>query len=307
MKYRQHPTALLMVRPVSFGFNPETATSNTFQTPSESNQTVSASAQQEFDRMVEILVEHGIDVEVFDDTDGVVKPDAVFPNNWISFHHDGRVILYPMLAVNRRAERRMDIVDAIAKKYRLSEVIDLSVEELEERFLEGTGSIVFDHPNRIMYVCRSPRTNLGLLDQVSNLLSYTTVVFDAVNEQSQPIYHTNVMLSIAEKFAVVCLDSIKSEKDQDLILDNFERTGHKVIAISFAQMKQFAGNIFCVDNKHGESFVLMSQSAFDSLLPGQINEISKFSEILPFNVESIQRYGGGSVRCMVAGIHLPLK
>jgi hypothetical protein len=297
----------MMVRPASFGFNPETASSNAFQSVTPQSDSLPAVARKEFDQMVNILNEHDISVHVFDDTTDVIRPDAVFPNNWITFHHDGKVILYPMLAPNRRAERRRDFIDVLQSEYVISELIDLSEEEGNNIFLEGTGSMVFDHANNIVYACRSPRTNESLLNRAAEMLTYRSIVFDALDEKSQCIYHTNVMMNVSEKFAVVCLDSVRREQDQDLLLDSFERTGHKVIAISFAQMNSFAGNMFSVKNRSGESFVLMSQKAFDSLLPGQINEISKYSEILPFNVENIERYGGGSVRCMVAGIFLPRK
>ncbi len=307
MKNKQLPDALMMVRPASFGFNQETAPSNAFQSFPSQEGPLSDVARKEFDQMVSILKEHDISITVFDDTNEIARPDAVFPNNWITFHHDGKVILYPMLAPNRRTERRSDFIVMLRNEYEISEVIDLSGEEQHNSFLEGPGSMVFDHVNGIIYACRSPRTTVMLLNRVAGILGYKTIIFDAVDERSRRIYHTNVMMSVSERFAVICLDSVRSESDQDLVLDSFERTGHKVIAISFAQMNAFAGNMFSVRNRSGESFELMSQTAFDSLLPGQINEISKYCEILPFNVENIERYGGGSVRCMVAGIFLPRK
>lgn len=296
----------MMVRPASFGFNPETAASNAFQqnqpfTAIESSE----KAQKEFDYMVDLLRSHEIEVLVVDDTATPIKPDAIFPNNWISFHHDGTVVLYPMLAENRRLERRQDIVEVVAKNHRMARLIDLSVHEHRGLFLEGTGSIVFDYMNKIAYASRSPRTHDALLIQLCSDLGFQPVIFNASDEGGQPIYHTNVLMGIGEKFVVICLDAIKDDSDQERILLSFERTGHKVIAISFEQMKSFAGNLIEVASKSGESFVLMSETAFQSLLPGQINAISQFSEILPVRIPHIERIGGGSVRCMVAGVFLP--
>jgi hypothetical protein len=304
MKSEQLPHGLLMVRPASFGFNPETSSSNAFQSAGDGTSDVNAVVRKEFDQMIDMLQAHDIDVVVYEDSIDVVRPDAVFPNNWITLHADGRIILYPIMAANRRSERRPDIVRDLQNKYFVNEVVDLSAAENEGRFLEGTGSMVFDHGNNIIYACRSPRTNQTVLSAVAKILNYKTIVFDATDEKDVPIYHTNVMMSVAKEFAVLCLDAVRNEDDQDKLLDSFERTSHKVIAISYSQMNAFAGNMFSVKNRHGESFVLMSQTAFDSLLPGQINEISKYSEVLPFHVANIERYGGGSVRCMVAGIHL---
>jgi hypothetical protein len=307
MKEAQLPHGLLMIRPLSFGSNPETSPSNSFQSPVRGSADLSMLARTEFDQMVEILRAHEIDIVIYDDMPDVVRPDAVFPNNWISLHADGKLILYPMMAANRRLERRHDIVNDLQQRYTVTEVVDLSDLENTGHFLEGTGSMVFDHANKIIYACSSPRTDKSVLERVAKILNYSSILFDAVDEKSVPVYHTNVMMSVSEHFAILCLDAVKNEDDQDKLLDSFESSSHKVIAISYAQMNSFAGNTFSVKNKHGESFVLMSQTAFDSLLPGQINEISKYADVLPFNVSNIERYGGGSVRCMVAGIHLKKK
>jgi hypothetical protein len=307
MKEGQLPHGLLMIRPVRFAFNPETATSNSFQSLVPGNTDLSTMAKAEFDHMVDILRAHDVDVLVYEDSQDAVRPDAVFPNNWITLHADGKIILYPMMAPNRRLERRPDIVTDLQSKYAVSEVVDLSELENKAQFLEGTGSMVFDHADKIIYACKSVRTSEPALDKVAKILNYTSILFDAVDEKGVPIYHTNVMMSISEQFAIVCLDAVKNEGDQDKLLDSFERTAHKVISISYAQMSSFAGNMFSVKSRNGETFVLMSQTAFDSLLPGQINEISKYGDVLPFNVANIERYGGGSVRCMVAGIHLRKK
>lgn len=306
MKFTQQPHALLMVRPASFGFNESTAESNTFQrSEGRDAEAVLKNAQGEFDRMVDLLVSHEIDVRVFSDPPNPPKPDAIFPNNWISFHEDGTVISYPMLAANRRLERRSDITEILKKEFTVSRVIDLSLEENNDMFLEGTGSLVFDHLNRIAYACRSPRTHTALIVKVCKELGYRPVIFNAVDEKGIPVYHTNVLMAVGGKFAVICLDAIKEDTDQELLLAGFASSGHKVIAISYAQMYSFAGNMIEVLTRSGDPVVLMSETAFKSLLPGQIQGINRFSEILPVPVETIEKIGGGSVRCMVAGIHLP--
>lgn len=293
-----------MIRPKRFGFNPETATSNVFQVNDETN--VEA-ATKEFDTMVDILRAHDVAVEVFDDSAEPAKPDAVFPNNWISFHEDGSVILYPMAAENRRLERRTDVIDALKKKFTIDTIVDLSSHEGGGVFLEGTGSIVFDHSNKIAYACRSVRTNETLVTEVCEKLKYKRVVFDAVDENNTAIYHTNVLMSVGEKFAVVCLDAIKNEEDQERVIESLSDSGHKIIAISYEQMRCFAGNILEVKTRSGEHIVLISETALNSLLPGQVNAITQFSELLPISIPSIEKIGGGGVRCMVAGIHLPVR
>ena len=302
MKFTQQPLNLLMVRPASFSFNAETASSNKFQSPYDrSLDTV----LEEFDKMVDLLHSHEIHVDLFEDTAEPPKPDAIFPNNWISFHEDGTLVLYPMMAQNRRTERRADIVEAVRSKFDVKKVVDLSGEEQNGLFLEGTGSLVLDHVNHIAYACRSARTADSVVKKFSSALNYRPVIFDAVDPTGHPIYHTNVMMSVGEKFAVLCLDAIRDEGQQEQILDSFARTGHKVIAISYEQMNSFAGNIIEVKTENKEPVVLLSQTAFNSLLPGQVNAISAFADLLPIPIPTIEKIGGGSVRCMVAGIHLP--
>jgi hypothetical protein len=302
MKFQQQPHTLLMIRPKRFGFNPETESSNSFQLNDDLSGDL---ALVEFDKMIDVLASHEIPVEVLDDTAEPVKPDAVFPNNWISLHEDGKIILYPMLAENRRRERRPEIVEHLKLKFAVDTIVDLSGEEDKDRYLEGTGSIVFDHANSIAYACRSPRTNEKLVNELCMKLDYTSIIFDALDESSKPIYHTNVMMSVAGKFAVVCIDSIKKDEDQELVLGRLSETGHKIISISYEQMRSFAGNIIEVKSQDGENVVLMSDTALSSLLPGQVDAITQFSEVLPISIPTIERLGGGGVRCMVAGIHLP--
>ena len=303
MNWKQTPSSIFMVRPATFTFNNQTATSNAFQKPVSDGVDVGTPAAHEFDLMVALLCSKQIDVTVFQDTQLPSKPDALFPNNWISIHESGQLVLYPMMAPNRRLERRLDIIDFFKSKFDINEVLDFSSYEAHEMFLEGTGSLIFDHVNRVAYACRSARTNEILLTEICNKLGYKAIVFEAVDEFGKPIYHTNVMMCVGNKFSVVCIDSIKSEEDQELVLGKFAETGHQVIAISFDQMKSFAGNMLEIKNTLSESIILMSQTAFDSLLPGQINAISKHGYILPIAIPTIETYGGGSIRCMVGGIH----
>lgn len=306
MKFSQAPSSVLMVRPKSFGFNPQTAETNAFQNNvTDDAESISAKAIAEFTIMVDLLRSNDIEVLVVEDTGQPQKPDAIFPNNWISFHHDGTVVLYPMLAENRRSERTNPVVDTVKRNYSVSKTIDLTLFETQNKFLEGTGSIVFDYANKIAYASRSPRTNEHVVNDISNKLGFTSIVFDAVDETGREIYHTNVLMCIGTDFVIICLDAIQLEDDQEKLLESFSTTGHKVIAISFEQMKLFAGNMMEVKAKSGESFVLLSQKAFHSLLPGQLDALSRFVEPIPVSIPTIETYGGGSVRCMVAGIFNP--
>lgn len=305
MKYSGIPHSLLMIRPHSFGYNVQTADTNAFQDRGMAcMEDLQKKALLEFDMMVETLLEGDIHVRVFDDDRILEKPDAIFPNNWLSLHPDGKVILYPMMASSRRSERRRDIVEAIKKEYAVTEVIDLSSFENDGKFLEGTGSIIYDHSSKVMYACESPRTNSEVLKKVSAITSYKLVYFQAVDEHGLPVYHTNVMMSVGENFAVICMDAIRGPAE-DTILETLSGTGHQVIDLSYAQMNAFAGNIFEVMTHHGQPVVLMSKRSFMSLLPGQLNAISKYSEILQLDIDTIERAGGGGVRCMIAGNYLP--
>ena len=303
MKFSQAPSSVLMVRPASFGFNPQTANTNAFQLDeTEPRDEIQKKALEEFDQMVAVLLSNDIDVVVVSDPGEVQRPDAIFPNNWISFHADGKVVLYPMMAENRRLERTIPVIDQLNTKFQIDQVIDLSHYEKMNQFLEGTGSVVFDYQNRIAYASRSVRTHEVALHELCNTLKFMSILFDAVDESGQPIYHTNVLMCVGTKFAVVCLDAIKREDDQEVLLESFAKTGHQVVAISYEQLRLFAGNMMEVISKSGEPLVLMSEKAFNSLLAGQINAISKHAEPVPLSIPTIEFYGGGSVRCMVAGI-----
>lgn len=303
MKFSQAPSSVLMVRPAAFGFNPQTAASNAFQSKqTDSSEEISKKALQEFDQMVDSLRAHDIDVNVIEDTNTPQKPDAVFPNNWISFHGDGTVVLYPMMAENRRLERLNPVLESIRSKFTIQRVIDLTDRENHNQYLEGTGSVVFDYWNKIAYACRSDRTDELVLKDLCQDLGYNAIVFDAVDAMGRPIYHTNVLMCVGTRFAVVCLDAIKSEEDQESLLNSFSQTQHQVVAISYDQLRSFAGNMIEVLSMSGEPTVLLSEKAFQSLLPGQINAISKHTDMIPLSIHTIEQYGGGSVRCMVAGI-----
>jgi hypothetical protein len=307
MKIKQSPHTLLMIRPSAFAYNAETATSNAFQENGDEDPIeVLKSAQEEFDHMIKILEAHDVQVKVFDDIANPAKPDAVFPNNWISCHPDGYVFLYPLQAPNRRIERRLEIVECMKEQFAVKDIIDLSYHEEQGRFLEGTGSMVFDHPNKIAYACHSPRTHADIFHEVCKLIGYRPVLFHATDQKGNAVYHTNVVMSVGSRFAVICLDAIRSDDEQEVLLQTLADSGHKVVAISYEQMNNFAGNILEVQTRYGDAGVIMSQRAFNSLLPGQIDAITRFAEIITIPLDTIEKYGGGSVRCMVAGIHLPL-
>ncbi|PZR37098.1 MAG: amidinotransferase [Azospira oryzae] len=308
MSLMNTPHALLMVRPASFAFNEETAGSNSFQQKGDLERlALQQQALAEFDAVVEKLKEKNIHLIIAEDTATPQKPDAIFPNNWISTHSSGTIVTYPMMAVSRRSERREDIVKLLKAVYAVNRVLDITGAEWDNKYLEGTGSIVYDHANKRAYACRSPRTSEFVLNELCRQIGYEAIVFDAVDAEGTPVYHTNVLMWIGEKVAALCLDSIKSEADQDKVIDSLTRSDHKIIAISFDQMKAFAGNMFEVMNKDEEVFLLMSTTAFQSLLPGQLNEMSKHAEPLIVSIDIIEKYGGGGIRCMVAGIYLPAR
>ena len=298
---------ILLIRPSNFIFNSETALSNAFQNNLEtiSNEVIKQNVLKEFEEFSETLKSKGVNVFVFDDTPSPQKPDAIFPNNWVSFHADGTVILYPMFAPNRRLERRQDIIDALTKNFRVSRVLDITKYEKENRFLEGTGSIVFDRENKIAYACLSPRTDKNLFIEVAEYLNYKPVYFYSRDKTGKEIYHTNVMMCICEKFAVVCLDSITSEEERELVARSLTNTGHEVIDITFEQMYNFAGNMLALQTNDNNNILVLSKSAFDSLTEIQKQKIKKYCSLVPLSIKTIETIGGGSARCMIAEIFLP--
>lgn len=264
-------------------------------------------ALKEFEEFTEVLRAKDIGFFVFDDTTFPVKPDAIFPNNWITFHADGTVILYPMLALNRRIERRPDIIEALSKSFEVKKIIDLTFYEKENKFLEGTGSVVFDHQNKIAYACLSPRTHKDIFIELTYILGYKPIYFHAHDQLHRDIYHTNVMMCIGEGFTVICLECIIDEKERAMIVEVLKKSGHEIIDISLSQVGYFAGNMLCLKSKNNRNFLIMSQSAFDSLTESQRTTLEKYSELLPVNIKTIETVGGGSARCMISEINLPAK
>jgi hypothetical protein len=303
----QAPAAVVMIRPAAFQPNPETAADNAFQSAGVADvaerQSVAAQAQVEVAVVAAALRGEGVGVVMFDDREGIDTPDSVFPNNWISTHDDGRVVLYPMAAPSRRRERRGDVVEGLRERYGVSQVLDLSPIELEGRYLEGTGALVLDHVHRIAYMARSGRANEAVLDQWCEAMGYTAEVFDTVDQAGQPIYHTNVVLSIATDFVVAGLDNIPDPAERARIAARLGETGRDVIEIDRGQVAEFAGNGLELTGSRGRIFTL-STRALAALRPDQIAAIETSARILAIGIPTIER-SGGSVRCMLAGIHLP--
>lgn len=306
---KQYTSNLMMVRPASFQFNYETAVSNAFQKSLDglSEDEIKQKAIEEFDAYVAKLRSHKINVVVIQDTPEPAKPDAIFPNNWISMHEDGTIFLYPMNTKNRRLEIRPKIIDKLKTFYIINEVKDLTSLTTENKFLEGTGSIILDHKNKIAYACLSPRTDKDLFIDYCDTIGYEAIYFYSADEQDNLVYHTNVMLTIGDTFAVICLASIKDIKEQNFVKEKLEKTGHEIIDITFEQMNAFAGNMLQVENTDGKTFLVMSATAFKSLTSPQISQIEKHTSILFVSVPTIETIGGGSARCMLAEIYLEEK
>ncbi|UBM59156.1 amidinotransferase [Marinilongibacter aquaticus] len=302
----QYTSHILMIRPVNFAYNEAAAESNAFMHDTAKTDDPQNTALQLFDAFVEKLREADIKVHVFDDRKEPYTPDSIFPNNWVSFHADGRVFLYPMEVENRRLEKRMDILDSLKKEFELKEIVDLSHWEKKGLFLEGTGSLVLDRANKAAYVCRSSRSSeLVLSDWHSHFGAYEIVVFNAVDRNGQAIYHTNVLMAIGRTFALVCLDAIPDKAEKEALVMSFIQNEKEVIAIDFSQMENFAGNMLQVCNTQGDEILVMSTRAFESLTKEQIECLEKHSTILHAELGPIETLGGGSARCMLAEIHLP--
>ena len=300
----QTTSHLMMIRPVRFGFNEQTAGSNAFQQRDSAHTSteIQALALAEFEAFVARLREAGVVVTVFDDTPVPHTPDSIFPNNWISFHHDGKIVLYPMYAPNRRAERRLDIVDHFARLYPEPKVIDLSHYEAEERYLESTGSMAMDRVHQRVYACISPRTDPGLFAWFCQEMACEGMLFHAVDEAGQAIYHTNVMMALGAEYAVVCMEAIRDGEEQRRLRQALEETGHEIIPISYAQMHAFAGNMLEVYNQDGQPLTVMSQRAYASLEAWQLDKLRGYGGIVVGPLDVIETYGGGSVRCMMAEV-----
>lgn len=301
-------TTILMIRPAAFGFNEETATNNFFQhnLPDADGQLRQA-ATAEFDAMVQLLRDHGIDVQVIEDTAQPPKPDAIFPNNWLSTSPAGVISVFPMYAPNRRLEKREDILQWMAKEFYVNDVQDWSEYEVEGRFLEGTGSMVIDHDNKMIYASASERTNVSVLEKYAAANQYQAIVFLATDINGRPVYHTNVVMSLGDEFAVLCEEAIDEEWELIAVRQLLESTGKAIIPITREQMHAFAGNMLQVQNKDGEKFLIMSQAAFDSLRKEQKSMLEAYSTLLPVSIPTIEKVEGGSVRCMMAEIFLAKK
>jgi len=308
----QNTSTILMIRPVAFKYNTETAINNYYQTPPNKvkNDFIQENALIEFNSCVETLKDVGIDVIVVEDTLDPPTPDSIFPNNWISFHSDGRIVLYPMFANNRRLERRMDILDLLRNKnFQINEILDYSKFEKEEVFLEGTGSMILDRVTKKVYCALSPRADLTLLNKFCNDLGYTPISFIAYQwseNKRLPIYHTNVLMAIGESFAIVCTSSIDDLEEKNKVISELKSDGKVIIDITEEQVNNFAGNALQVKNLRGDKFLILSTTAKEILSEEQIKSIEKSSKILSVNVDTIQKYGGGSIRCMMAEIFLPM-
>ncbi|HSD69284.1 MAG TPA: arginine deiminase-related protein [Woeseiaceae bacterium] len=300
--------AVLMIRPVRFQSNPITAESNRFQgKTSATPEQQQAAAARQFEAIAAALAGEGIRVISFDDTPEPHTPDAIFPNNWVSFHADGTVVLYPMLAENRRTERRMDIIDSLAEEhgFDVRRIIDLSHHEQEGHYLEGTGSMVLDRSNRIAYACLSPRTHLDALGDFAQRMDYEVVAFDAVDRDGAAIYHTNVLMNVGESLAVICDVAIPDRDQRDAVMKSLASTGHEVLPLTLAQLESFAGNMLELRRPSGKPLLAMSEQARKSLSAEQIRVIQKHARIVSAPIDDIERSAGGSVRCMLAEIHLP--
>jgi len=306
----QTTDTVLMIEPIAFGFNAETAKNNYFQIEQKGFDT-QFKALTEFKAFVEKLRSKGISVITIKDTLDPHTPDSIFPNNWVSFHKDGKVVLYPMFASNRRVERRDDIIETIREQgFEVSEIDDWSFPEMQGHFLEGTGSMIFDHDNKLAYGSVSLRLDENLFREFCEKYGFTPVVFHSfqtVGEERLPIYHTNVMMCVADKFVVICLDCIDSELERSKVAEIIKNSGKEIIEISEEQMQQFAGNMLQVQNRDGEKFLVMSETAYRSLHEDQVSAIEKYCEIIYSDLNTIEVNGGGSARCMLAEVFLPKK
>lgn len=308
----QTTSNILMIQPVGFRYNEQTALNNYYQKAMEqvTPENVQQMALNEFNAMVVKLKQEGINVLVIPDTASPDTPDSIFPNNWVSFHSDGRIALYPMFAENRRLERREDILDALQNEhgFQVSDIIDFTEFEEHNAFLEGTGSLVLDRTNKIAYAALSVRTDKKAVELFCEEFDYTAVVFTAnqtVNGNRMPIYHTNVMMSVGKHIAIVCFDSIDDVSEQLLVRESLEESQHTIVEISEAQKEHFAGNMLEVQNSEGDAYMVMSTAAYKSLTPQQIEAIEQHCTIIHSDIPTIEACGGGSARCMMAELFLP--
>lgn len=308
---KQVSNSVLMIRPVAFRMNEQTTENNHFQKELKGMlpSAINAKVQQEFDALVAKLSSVGVTVIVVEDTLDTDTPDSIFPNNWISFHENGDVVLYPMFAENRRAERREDILDFLEEKgFLIENIIDFSSAEEDGLFLEGTGSLVLDRANAKAYCALSPRADEELFIEFCEDFDCAPVIFEAfhtVDGKKELVYHTNVMMSIGEHFAIICADMIEDKKERKMVLDNLKADGKEVVLINEKQVAHFAANVLEVSGADDKRFIIMSTTAFDSLHANQITQLEKYGSILSADLPTIETCGGGGARCMLAEIFLP--
>jgi len=294
---------ILMVRPFQFYFNQQTAVNNFFQ----SNINIENSnelAIAEFDAMVEQLRTHKIKVQVVQDTKDPSTPDSIFPNNWFSTHAGGTLCLYPMYAENRRAERKLSVIDFLQKNYKIENLLDLTDLEKEGKFIEGTGSMVLDHQNKISYGCLSERLDKEAFTYWCNKMQFKPISFKALDHKAQSIYHTNVMMCMGNQFVVICLESIPDEQEKQIVLESFLQTNKEVITISQDQLNHFAGNMLQVFDVDEKPHLILSNQAYKTLNVAQLKSLEKYNPLLPISIPTIEALGGGSTRCMMAEIYL---
>ena len=304
----QSSNTIVMVRPANFGFNPETAANNAFQVKdSEDKNIIREKAIEEFDKAVSTLKKKSIDVIVWQDTDTPVKTDAVFPNNWFSTHEDGTLLTYPMYSHNRRLERDQELIDYLLRNYEVNRDYTMAHYEDENLYLEGTGSLILDRENKIVYACGSERTSVALFDKWCIIMNYKGVFFEAKDPKGVPIYHTNVMMTVCSDLAVICLASIQNPIEREKVLESLQLCSKKIIDISFEQMNHFAGNMIEVLGNDNIKYLVMSKTAYDVLTTKQLDIINAHATPLPIEIPTIEKYGGGSARCMIAEIFLKKK
>lgn len=309
---KQITDTLMMIRPVAFHMNEQTAVNNYYQKRIEglSEPEIQARALKEFDEFVNKLRAAGVKVCVFEDTAEPKTPDSIFPNNWVSFHESGKVMLYPMYAENRRLERRDDLIEDLSDDFQINTIESLTEWEGQHKYLEGTGSLILDRQHKLAYAATSERTNLDVLVDFMERTGYEAVTFAAnqtVDGARKPIYHTNVMMCVGESFAVVCADSIDNEIEKKQVIHSFENTKKDIVFITEEQKERFAGNMLQVQNKNGDKFVVMSEAAYTALEEDQRSQLKKHGSLLYSSLDTIEALGGGSARCMMAEVFLPKK
>ena len=306
---KQITSNLMMVRPKNFSSNQETQASNEFQSKIGESQDLTdirSIVDSEFQNMTKLLLDHNINHFIFDDLEHLGSPDAIFPNNWVTFHEDGNVVFYPMMSTKRRSEKRQDIINNLSDQgFLIRNIIDLSFLEKDAEFLEGTGSMILDRQNRKAYACISSRTSPKALGIFSEIMGFEVISFNTLS--NIPIYHTNVMMSLGEDTAIVCFDIIQEKELSENLRSSLIESGRIVIDISIEQMNNFLGNTLEVQNNKGEKLLLMSQTANESLTSEQLVKLSERLSLLSFPIPTIEKYGGGSVRCMLAEIFLEKK